>query len=262
MNRFAALLLAFVFAGLTVSSACSAASPEGTRFTLRPERSGLVQASFSRNRGDHDVNNWSSSFSASQLTGLDLASFRRAGTRPLRFAVVRETGRLDCSGHGGQSRAEGNCSFTPDPGFSQLLMSHGIGRPTADQAFGLMALDVRRATVDALAAARYPTPSIGQLMALTAVGVTGDYIRGLANIGYRPAKLDALVAMKALDISPDYVGGFIHAGYGLSSNELVQLKALGITPEFARSVRGTAGAAPSVHQLVRMHLFGTARQSR
>ena len=32
--------------------------------------------------------------------------------------MIREAGRLDCSGSGGQSYAHGDCSFTPNPGFN------------------------------------------------------------------------------------------------------------------------------------------------
>ena len=82
----------------------------------------------------------------------------------------------------------------------QLLASRGIGRPDREQAFGLMALDVRRSLIDAVAAARYPTPSVDDLMSMTAVGVTGGYIGELARAGYRPKSIDSLVQFKALDV--------------------------------------------------------------
>ena len=42
---------------------------------------------------------------------------------------MREAGRLDCAGNGGIARASGDCGFTPDAGFMQLLASRGIGQP-------------------------------------------------------------------------------------------------------------------------------------
>ena len=129
MNRCLAFLLALVFAIVSVSSACVAAPSDWVQFTLQPERGdGKIHASFrdeSRGRGE---NNWSTGFLPSELVGLDVASFRASGARPLRFAIVREAGRLDCSGSGGNSLATGNCNFTADPGFTQLLVGRGIGR--------------------------------------------------------------------------------------------------------------------------------------
>jgi hypothetical protein len=133
MNRCLAFLLALVFASLTISSACVAAPSDWIRFTLEPERgSGNIHARFrDENRGGHD-NNWSNGFKPSELIGLDVSGFRAGGTRPLRFAIVREAGRLDCSGNGGGNHAAGNCGFTLDPVFARLLSSHGIAQPTRE----------------------------------------------------------------------------------------------------------------------------------
>jgi hypothetical protein len=291
MNRCLAFLLAIAFAAVTISSACVAAPSDWIHFTLEPERgaSGKIQASFgdqSRGRGE---NSWSSGFPASQLIGLDLAGFRGSGNRPLRFAIVREAGRLDCAGNGGNAHAAGNCAFTADLGFTQLIVSRGIPRPTRREAFGLIALDVRRDIIDAVGAARYPTPDIDDLMAMTAVGVDGRYISGLARAGYRPHSIDTLVQFRALNITPEWIGGFARAGYpsiaadelvqlralditpefiagfdrlgyrGLPVDTLVQLKALNITPEFARTAERQRGVMPPVSELVQQKIFGKRR---
>src|SRR5215510_9850809 len=169
MNRYLAFLLALMCATLTVSSACVAAPFKWVSFTLQPGRDdGRIQANFhddSRGRGD---NNWSSGFLPPELIGLDVAGFRGSGTRQLHFAIAREAGRLDCDGNGGGNRASGNCRFTADPAFTQLLASRGIGTPTGDQSFGLMAVNAHRELIDAVAAAHYPTPSVDDLIALSA----------------------------------------------------------------------------------------------
>jgi hypothetical protein len=287
MNRCLALLCAILFAFVSVSSACMAAPSDALRFTLEPERGNeRIHASFRDESREVDRTNWSSGFVPSELIGLDLAGFRASGTRPLRFALVREAGRLDCAGSGGASHAYGNCTFTPAARFTQLLESRGIGRPSREQAFGLMALNVGRELVDAVAAARYPTPTIDQLMAMTAVGVNGRYVTGLAQAGYRPASIDTLVEFRALGISPEWIGGFARIGYAalpadglvqlralnvtpefisgfermgyhrLPVDTLVQLKALEITPEFVRSAVGPGTAMPPVNDLVELKIFG------
>src|SRR5215208_5188744 len=98
MNRCLAFLLALVFATITVSSACVASPSDWVHFTLDPQRDGgRIQATFrdeGRRGGD---SKWSTGFVPSDLIGLDIAAFRGSGTRPVRFAVIREAGRLDCA---------------------------------------------------------------------------------------------------------------------------------------------------------------------
>jgi hypothetical protein len=289
MNRFVAFAAAALAASICVSSACSAAPGEPIRFVLTPDRGDSIHASFRSDDGRGRENNWSTDFHSGELTGLDLAAFRGAGSRPLRFALVREAGRLDCAGHGGESRASGGCSFTADARFTQLLQNHGIARPTNEQALGLMAVNVRQELIDAIAAAHYPTPTIENLMALSALGIDERYIAEMAHAGYRPRTLDALVQfkalnitpqwiagfagigyaglpadqlmqLKALDITPDYIAGFDRVGYRhLPVDKLVQLKALDITPEFARSVAGPGGQMPDVATLMRWKTVGRRR---
>jgi hypothetical protein len=290
MNRSLAFILALCCAFLSVSSACMAAPSDWIHFTLEPSRGGGdIRADFREAGNGRDRNNWQSSFPASAFVGLDLAGFRTGGTRPLRFAIARQAGRLDCAGHGGESYASGNCGFTADPGFTQLLAARGIGRPSREQAFSLMALDVRRELIDAVAAAHYPTPTIDNLIEMTAVGVDGRYIADLSRLGYRPKSVHNLVEFRALDITPDWIGGFQRIGYGdlpaddlvqlkaldvtpdyvqgferigyrnLPADTLVQLKALDITPEFAREMSGATRDPPSVHELVDMKVLGRRR---
>ena len=255
MNRIYALIGALLLAFITVSSACTAASPEWIHFTLEPQRGGgdRIEARFRNEERGPDHDNWSTDFRPSELSGLDVAGFRGAGSRPLRFALIREAGRLDCSGHGGDGYAAGYCSFSANPAFTQLLESRGIGRPTKAQAFGLMAVNARRDVVDAVSAAHYPTPSIDDLMALSALGVNGAYISEMARAGYRPRTIDTLIQFKALDITPAWIASFVRIGYGgLPADELVQLKALDITPEYIASFDRIGYRHLPVDQLVQL----------
>ena len=113
MNRFFALIGALFLSFVTIASACAAVAPGSVHFTLRSEKSGdRIQANF-RSDGDsrHD-NNWWSGFRPGDLVGLDLAGFRASGTRPLRFSLIRESGRIDCSGRGPTSRSAWSSSMS------------------------------------------------------------------------------------------------------------------------------------------------------
>ncbi len=290
MNRCLAFVFALLCASLSVASACTASPADWVSFRLDAARNGSeIRASFSDDDRGRDRNNWSTGFPPSQLVGLDVARFRGGQTGPLQFAVIREAGRLDCSGQGGRSHATGNCAFTPDPRFTQLLESRGIRRPTRREALGLMAVDAKRELIDALAASRYPTPDIDDLMALSALGVDARYIGELAQLGYRPGSLDHLVQFKALNITSAYVAGFARIGYpnlrpddlvqlralgvtpeyvlgfqrigyrNLPVNKLVELKALNITPEFVRAVETRPGVLPPIEQLAVLQEYANDR---
>lgn len=290
MNRSLAFIGALLFAFVTVSSACMAQPSDWVGFTLEPERngSGRIEARFRDQNRDADESHWSTGFMPSDLIGLEVSSFRSPGSRPIHFSIVREAGRLDCSGSGGESYAHGNCRFTADPAFAQLLASRGIGRPTRDQSFALMAVNAHREMIEAVASARYPTPRMDDVIALSALGVDGRYITQMSRAGYRPSSIHSLIEFKALGITPEWIGGFARVGYAnlpgdglvqmralnitpdfiagyqrigyrdLPVSTLVQLKALNITPEFVRSVSSGNQPMP-VNDLVEMKIFGRKR---
>ena len=291
MNRLIAIAFALCLTLISLSSTAFAEGAGLTSFTLRADRGpgDRVQADFRDDRGPRSDNHWSASVRPSELIGFDMAGFRSPGGRTQRFALVREAGRLDCVGSGRAGVATGNCRFTRNEGFAQLLSSRGVGNPTRDQAFTLMALDVRRALVDSLAAARFPTPTIDQLVALTALGVNRGYISELSRAGYRPQSINALIDFKALGITPQWIAGLARVGYGdapskdlvamkalgvtadyiagfqrigyrhLSPNRLVELKAVGVTPADVAAMTGSNGVLPPESQLVERKMWGHRR---
>ena len=220
------------------------------------------------------------------LAELDVGRLRADAPSPIRFAMIREPGRLDCAGSGAQARASGTCQFAPDMRFADLLASRGMLRPTREQALGLTVIGANRALLDALRLADYPMPTIDEYLGMTAVGVTPRYIADLAYAGYRPREVGILIQFRAVGVTPEYLGAMARTGYaGLPASEivqlaalkidsafiagfdrlgyrhlpvatLVQLKALGITPEFVRRTRASRTDTPSLAQLVRLKLFG------
>lgn len=254
MNRCVAFIFALLLTTLTIASACTAASSDPMRFTIEPSRSGdQVRVEFRHDGRSGGDNQWSSDFPVAELAGLDLAALRAGGAHPLRFALVREAGRLDCAGSGGESFAHGSCGFTPDPAFIGLLESRGIARPDRGQALGLMALNVRRELIDTIARARYPVPTLDDLMSMTAVGVSAQYIDQLARLGYRPASIDSLVEFRALNISPEYIAQMSAAGFrNLPPDDLVQLKAMNVSPDYLSDLARIGYGTMSPDDVVQM----------
>ncbi len=234
MTRTLAFLAAIILTTLTVTTSCLANSPEDLHFTLRPSsrHTGDVHLQI-RSGGDGRHNGMSSSFRASELTGLDPSRLNSGG--PVQFALIREAGRVDCAGNASGRRADGRCRFTADQGFSNFLAANGMERPNAEQSFDMTLVGVHRSLVSALRAASYPMPSIDDFIALSAVGVTQGYIADLARAGYRPKDIDDLVEFRAVGVTPEFLGALARSGYShLPSKQVVQLAALDIDPEFIR----------------------------
>ncbi|MEO7277450.1 MAG: hypothetical protein ABIW33_05455 [Sphingomicrobium sp.] len=239
MTRTFAFVAALLFAVISVSSACIAGPlPDSWSFELKPSLHDTSSLQLAMWQSGHDRRNnvSASSYAIRELVGLDYRAFIANGASPIAFAVVREAGRIDCAGSGGNRLVAGRCRFTPDAAFSDYLASHGIARPTRDEAFGLTMTRASRSLIEALAAAKYPRPDIDQLTALSALDVSGRYIAELAAGGFRPGTIDELTQFAALKITPDYVEGLKRAGYPrMKASEIVEFKALDITPAYIAS---------------------------
>jgi hypothetical protein len=232
---------------LRFALSATANAPDRVQLTLREEQD-------RNNRGSGMTN---SQFAARDLVGLAPGQLFTRGNTPLRFALVRDAGRADCAGVGGHGQGSGSCRFSPDPQFLALLRSHGIAQPDRREAFGMMLLGVRRDLVEALGAARYPSPTIGELTGLAALRVTPEYIRDLASRGYRPDRLGDLTSFKALGISPDYIDRMSRAGFGrIPASTLVQFKALGVSPDYVAGLRRAGYAPLRANEVVQMKAMG------
>jgi hypothetical protein len=92
MNRRLALTFAALLAFGGTISAAPAATGDEIRFSLEPQHgdAAKIRADFRDDSNGADHDNWSSGFLPSELAGLEVSSFRAAGSRPLHFSIVRE----------------------------------------------------------------------------------------------------------------------------------------------------------------------------
>jgi hypothetical protein len=288
MIRTFAFTAALIISAASIGTTCYAAPIDPIRFELRhASQPGKVELHL--RTGERSRGNMHMTFRTADLSGL--SSGWTAGG-PMRFALARQAGTLDCAGTGAKTHASGTCRHTRDPGFERLMVQSGMPRPTDEQALDLTLTDARRDLLDALRSARYPIPSVEDFIAMSAVGVTPAYVRGLTAAGYRPDNSRRLIEYKALNVSPAYLGELARAGYAnlpqhdviqfaamkispdfirgfdrigyrnLPASKLVQLKALNVTPEFVQSVRRSGMANPTVEQLVQLRAIGFAPSPR
>src|SRR3569623_67615 len=178
MNRPLAMLAALVVSALAVSSAI-ATPVTAMDFRMNADSNSRIQLRLYRADDRHN-GSMTSGFAPNELSGLDVAALRQPGNHPIRFALIREAGRVDCTGSGGNAVATGRCGFTPDAGFTAMLESRGIGRPNDEQSYEPAMVGATRDLVDVLAAHNYPRPDIEKLVELSAVGVDRRYDSDLA----------------------------------------------------------------------------------
>ncbi len=84
----------------------------------------------------------------------------------------------------------------------------------------------------------------------------GDYISELANAGYSGLSIDDLVQLKAVGVDADYIRSIANAGFGHPPvRDLVELRAMGMTPDYIGQMHRRF---PNVttHQLTEMRSVG------
>ena len=270
MHRTFVMLAALLLTMVTMLSSGIAAAPGALRFSIEAGRdAGTVQLSMRENSRGHS-SNWSSSIALAELRGLDPARLHAGGVAPVSFVLVREAGRFDCRGDGGRSGARGDCTFTPDEAFAAFLASRGIGRLSPNQAYALAMSHVGRAHVLALAANRYPRPTVDQLVAMGIHGANPRFIEELALAGYRLRSVDDLVTFRIHGVDAGFIRAMGAAGpdfRNVSADDLVTFKIHGVSPELVRTYSrlGTRGidrksiVAMSIHGVTPRYIEDLAR---
>lgn len=254
MPRPLAFLILFALGLMVINSAGIALPGSDISFTLDVTHDHTQVRLTLSETGTGKQHRSSSDYPPSDLRGLN-PNWAAGG--PISFALVRDAGRMDCAGTARTARADGSCRFTADPGFADLLVAHGMARPTRDEAYTMTMVGARRSLLESLVAGHYAMPAIDDYIAMTALGVQPDTLRELAEIGYSRLKADEIIQMAALRIDPPFIRAFERIGYrNLSVEQLVQLRALNVTPTFVQMVQRDNLGHLSVDQLVQLKVVG------
>ena len=267
MTKFALLLTAVAATACTASTAAPNRTDDRPLGTIRwsiddhdSRRDGKVQVSFRTGEGSRNNSNWSSGYDLGELQGLSSGQLN-GSSQPVRFALVREAGRLDCSGTAGDRQGIGTCGFAADAGFAGRLASGGIGRPTDRQAFNLTLANVRYELVDELGRHGYDKPDVDDLVAMGIHGATAAYVRDIAGAGYRLGKADGLVKFRIFGIDSRFIREMAAIGpqfAKLSAEDLVKFKIHGVRPELVRAYVQLGYATLDSDDLVTMQIHGVS----
>jgi hypothetical protein len=255
MHRSLALFFALILASVSIATTGLAADAGSLRFEVMEGSKDRLQLALSRSMSPDRSSR--SSFEVRDLAGFDRAALRGREGAPVAFALVREPGRLDCSGRTERRRAQGMCRFTGDPAFASFLVASGVRRLTEGEWIDLTMVGARRSLIEALRQGRYAMPNPDALVGMTVLGVSPEYIRDMAKAGYRPRKTEDFIPLKALDVSPAYLRSLKSVGYErVPIEELIQLRALGITADFIASYQRHGFRDLSVSRLVQLKALG------
>ena len=99
-----------------------------------------------------------------------------------------------------------------------------------------------------------------EFVGMRAVGVSPEFTREWISAGFRHISPDQLTEARAVGLSGSYVRQMIDAGMRASFDDYVQLRAVGVRPEYVRSLRRSGYTVRNADQLVEMQAMGiTAR---
>lgn len=262
MKRLMALLFAVLLTAITFGSAGFATEPGVLGFRLSSDGGpGSVELNV-RSSGEHS-DSFSNHYGLDELNGLTPALLSSVVMTPARFSLQREAGRLDCKGSVGGSTGRGQCWVFADPAFANMLAQRGIARPDGRETFLMVMTGANRAQLDALAASRFPRPTVKQLIGLAIFKVTPADIRGLANAGRRTASIEDLIAFKIHGITPAFINSFAQIGYrDLPASKLTELRIFGVTPDDVRRLQVRDGKLPELSRVVQSRILGAGWDRR
>ena len=191
---------------------------------------------------------------------LGLTRAQIEGSRaPVRFALDRGTGRLDCDGTAGRERGEGSCRFTPDAALMAKLEQDGFGRASDRQLMSMAMMDIRPEFFEEVRRQGYRDATLADVIRLREHGVGLDMLREVAALGYKLPSLGALADMRDHGVTPDYIRQVMANGLSnLSPQELIDLRDHGVTPTYVAEMRRHGYGNAGVRELIAMRDHGVS----
>ncbi|MBV9926196.1 MAG: hypothetical protein JOZ96_14345 [Acidobacteria bacterium] len=188
------------------------------------------------------------------------------GSGPVRFALVREAGRVDLEGSFQNGRGSGTFTFTPNAGFVSAMKARGFdfektdswnehGEPM-DRVFAATVLNVTTALADDLLSADFGKLDVDDLFKAAIFKVDSKFMREMKASGFPGLRMEELVKARIFKIDADFVREAARLGFTNEPFEsLVKMRIFKVTPEFVAEVRGEGLNDLDVEDLVKMRIF-------
>jgi hypothetical protein len=211
-----------------------------------------------RTRGSRSM--WTTDHRVADLAGLNTGQLSQGG--PVRFAMVRPAGRLDCSGTGGNGGGRGTCGFTPDAGFARYVAAQGLGTPSWTQSLSLTMHDVGQPLIASMSSIRSLRPTIDDLTSMAIHGVKPDMVQAVARSRLPLRSADEITALRIHGADAAWIEGlatFAPRLRHLTGDDLVSLRIHGAKPEWIGEMAAAMGprfATVSGSDLTSMRIHG------
>lgn len=188
------------------------------------------------------------------------------GTGPVRFALVREAGRVELEGSFQAGKGSGTFTFTPDRGFVSAMKGRGFDfekkeswnehGESEDRVFAAAMLNVTTALADDLLSADFGKLEVDDLFKAAIFKVDSRFMREMKASGFPGMGMEELVKARIFKIDADFVREAARLGFDKEPFEsLVKMRIFKVTPEFVAEVRGEGLNALAVEDLVKMRIF-------
>jgi hypothetical protein len=200
----------------------------------------------------------------SELQGLTREQVQAGG--PVRFALVREAGRVDLEGSFQNGKGSGTFSFTPNSGFVSAMKGRGFdfekqeswherGEPE-NRVFAATVLNVTTALADDLLSADFGQLDVDDLFKAAIFKVDSKFMREMKASGFPGLRMEELVKARIFKIDADFVREAARLGFTNEPFEsLVKMRIFKVTPQFVAEVRGEGLGDLQVEDLVKMRIF-------
>jgi hypothetical protein len=103
---------------------------------------------------------------------------------------------------------------------------------------------------DALAKRGYARPSIEEQLAATTLDISISYIDSIAATGVKPSEYGKLIAFRALGVTPQSIRDLRGQFGSLDESDVITFTALHITPQYAAEMRAAGVSGVDQHTLV------------
>jgi hypothetical protein len=210
-------------------------------------------------------NQMGQTFDFSELQGLTREQAQGSG--PVRFALVREAGRVELEGSFQNGRGSGTYTFTPNGGFLGAMKSRGFdfenismrdgdrGQPE-DKLFAAAMLNVTTALADDLLSADFGKLEVEDLFKAAIFKVDSKFMREMKESGFPGLRMEELVKARIFKIDADFAREAVRLGFDKEPFEsLVKMRIFKVTPEFIAEVRGEGLSTLAVEELVKLRIF-------
>jgi hypothetical protein len=188
------------------------------------------------------------------------------GSGPVKFALVREAGRVDMEGSFQNGRGSGTFTFTPDRGFVSAMKGRGFDfdkkeswnehGESEDRVFAAAMLNVTTALADDLLSADFGKLEVDDLFKAAIFKVDSKFMREMKASGFPGLRMEELVKARIFKIDVDFVREAARLGFTDEPFEsLVKMRIFKVTPEFIAEVRGEGLNDLHVEDLVKMRIF-------